>query len=63
MFTTEAEALDAFNEFLDSSYSGFSFGDVEYVPSRVLKMVDPIAYRCGFLDYCDAFDIDLDEME
>ena len=52
-----------YDEFLDS------FGDVEicghsYLASRALKLIDPIAYRCGKVDYDSSVDIEeLDEFQ
>ena len=33
-------------------------GSLKYSGSHVLKNVDPIAYRCGFLDYVDSMSLD-----
>ena len=31
-----------------------STGNLHYQPSQVLKLVDPIAFRCGVCDYADS---------
>lgn len=36
-------------------------GNLEYDSSHVLREVDPIAYRCGLIDYADS--IELDEIQ
>ena len=53
---------DQYDEMLDESGEVFA-GGVGFYPSRVLKNLDPIAYRCGLYDYVDStYSIeDLDE--
>ena len=57
---TEYEALTAYNEMLNDVYGTVSVAGMEYETARVLAEIDPIAYRTGFNDYCDAMGIDLD---
>jgi hypothetical protein len=40
-----------YDDVLDEVYPSIEFGDVSYAPSTVLQRTDPIAYRCGFLDW------------
>lgn len=52
----DCEAIDpetAFDEMLDETYSFDRVGGPfdMMVPSRVLREMDPIAYRCGVADY------------
>jgi hypothetical protein len=49
---TEEEALDWYDELLDEGADVNVLG-YYYAKSRILKELDPIAYRCGFLDYID----------
>lgn len=35
-----------------------TIGSLEYAGSHVLQKVDPIAYRCGLLDYVDSMSLD-----
>lgn len=50
------EAADArYADMLDETCEAFRIGDCSYDPSRVLKEVDPIAYREGFLNYTDGW--------
>ena len=49
----QIEALDeeGFDEWLDEVQpEGVNIGTLNYSASRVLKEVDPIAYRCSFSD-------------
>lgn len=32
-------------------------GGCEFLPSRILRELDPIAYRCGLNDYVDGIDL------
>ena len=54
-------AEDLYDEMLDECNDTVRIGTLEYTPSQVLKEVDPIAYREGFLEYvnylvdCDIF--------
>ncbi len=48
---------DQFDESLDESIPEIEIGCLTYSPSHVLKAVDPIAYRCGLVDYIDSFDV------
>ena len=59
---TTAQAYDAFDNYLDE------FGNVDvigftYPASRVLLVVDPIAYRCAFHDWADSEGIDVDDLD
>lgn len=49
---TEYNALKQYDEFLNEVYGEVTLGiGLTYSASRVLKEVDPIAYRCGFNDW------------
>lgn len=50
---TELELEEAFDEMLDETNELIKIGTLEYLPSQVLKAVDPIAYRIGKYDYAD----------
>lgn len=60
--TTTADAYEAFDDYLDT-LEVVTLGTLPYPASRVLLAVDPIAYRCGFNDWCDAEGIDVDALE
>ena len=51
-----------YDEWLDEIFYGeIMIGNISFLPSRILKELDPIAYRCGFSDYIDSLDIEDDE--
>lgn len=47
---------DSYCEMLDEC-STVKIGSLEYDASRVLREVDPTAYRCGLNDYVDSLDV------
>ena len=49
---------DQFDESLDESIPEIEIGCLTYLPSHVLKNVDPTAYRCGLNDFVDSLDIE-----
>lgn len=42
-----------YNDYLDEVCDIVRIGTLEYLPSRVLAEVDPIAYSCGFDEWLD----------
>lgn len=50
-----SKAFEMYDEVLDEVYGDFMGS---YPASQVLKAVDPIAYREGFLDYVDGLEED-----
>jgi hypothetical protein len=51
---SESDASDMYDDMIDDCEEVVSIFGMSYNPSRVLKEVDPIAYRCGFSDFCDS---------
>ena len=51
---TEAE----YDEFLDEIEGSVTVAGMEFYASDILKSCDPIAYRCGKVDYEASFDLD-----
>ena len=49
---------DQFDESLDESIPEIEIGCLTYSPSHVLKNVDPVAYRCGLLDFVNYLDVE-----
>ena len=49
---TESEVERMYKDMLDEY--PVVIGSLEYSGSHVLQNIDPIAYRCGFLDYVDS---------
>lgn len=60
--TTWDEAIeyydDAINEQDDVVVCGLTF-----TPSRILRELDPTAYRCGLFDWLDGEGVDSDDLE
>ena len=49
---SDSGAEDAFDEWLDEATEEWpAIGGHTFEPSKVLKLVDPIAYRCEFADW------------
>jgi|TARA_Y100000361_G_scaffold74050_1_gene65550 hypothetical protein len=47
------QAEEMYDDMIDEIYGEVKVG-VTFNASRVLKELDPIAYRCGFNDYMDS---------
>ena len=50
----DGEMHDEYNDMIDECNGLVTIFGMEYNASHVLELVDPIAYRCGYNDYCDA---------
>ena len=50
----EYRAEELYEDMLDDVYGVVSVAGYLYDTSRLLKEVDPIAFRVGFNDYCDS---------
>ncbi|MCK9600306.1 MAG: hypothetical protein M0R66_02475 [Candidatus Omnitrophica bacterium] len=46
--------IPQYDEMLDECYPVVTIAGMEYATSYALKNLDPIAYRCGMLDYADS---------
>lgn len=57
-----SELREAYADLLDCE-GDVTVAGYQFLPSRVLREVDPIAYRQGLLDYADSEDIDTDDLE
>ena len=62
-FTDEHKALEQYDEMLDECYGEIKLGGLTFSSSRVLKKMDPVAYRCWFNDWADSENITTDESE
>ena len=51
-FENEQQAYEAYDEYLDEQ-PDVVIGNLSYAPSRVLKAIDPVAYRSVFNDFMD----------
>lgn len=63
MFTTWSEAEQSFDDMLDEITGPVKVGSLEFVASRVLREMDPIAYRVGLHEFIDSEGIDSDDLE
>lgn len=63
MFKTVSETVEAYNELIRETTGNLDLLGLTYDPSYALEKLDPIAYKCGWLDWCDAEGIDTDELE
>jgi hypothetical protein len=52
---------DFYDDLLNEQGS-FFIGDLEFLPSDILKNCDPIAYRCGLADF-ESYMLENAEME
>jgi hypothetical protein len=51
---TENEAFEVFDSLLDDCMEPFRMGYLEFLPSEILKKMDPVAYREDFLNYINS---------
>lgn len=58
---TEKEAYDLYEDWLNTANPIF-IAEIEFQPALVLRKLDSIAYQCAFNDWCDAEEIDTDEL-
>lgn len=58
---TEKEAHDKYNNWLNTA-SPIFIANIEFEPARVMRELDLIAYQCAFNDWCDAEEIDTDDL-
>lgn len=50
---TEKDYDQMYDDFLNETSPEIKIGYLTFSPSRVLRELDPIAYRCGFSDWLD----------
>ena len=50
---------DQYDEMLDDCYPEVEYAGFTCEPSRALKELDPVAYRCGYADYCSTIELDM----
>lgn len=61
--TKMSELLEMYREFLNEVYPEVTIAGCTFYPDSILEELDPVAYRCGYLDYADSEGIDIDELE
>ena len=49
---------DEYDEMLDDVYGDVEICGMTYSSSRALKLLDPVAYRCGKIDFESNYDLD-----
>ena len=62
-YKTISETVAAYDDMLNECYPDLTVAGMYYETSRALNELDPIAYKCGWLDWCDSEGIDTDELE
>lgn len=50
---SESDAEELYDDMLNEM-DWCCVGTMEFAPSRVLQALDPVAYNCGFSDFCDS---------
>lgn len=63
MFTSISESVEAYDDMLNEVYTWSDVGGISFAPSDILNKFDPIAYKCGWIDYMDSLGVDTDELE
>ena len=63
MFTTISESVAAYNDMINEVDGPVVIAGMEFDPAHALNELDPIAYKCGWIDYMDSLGIDTDELE
>ena len=63
MYETISETVAAYDDMLNASYDPSDIAGLTFDAAHILRELDPIAYKCGWLDWCDSEGIDTDELE
>jgi hypothetical protein len=53
---TDSKLHEMYDQALNESYDSIDICGYKYSPAYALEQVDPTAYRCGFVDWLDAWD-------
>jgi hypothetical protein len=62
MFTTISESVAAYDDLLNED-GPVTIAGLTYDTAHALDSVDPIAYKCGWLDFMDALGVNIDDLE
>ena len=63
-YTTISETVEAYDSMLNDTGALWPIvAGISFTPSDILDALDPIAYKCGWLDWCDAEGIETDDLE
>ena len=55
---SESELQEQYDDMIRDCYNTTTIAGLEYDTARALREVDPIAYRCGLVDYIDSRDLE-----
>lgn len=62
MFATISESVAAYDDMINES-GPVEIAGYEFDAATALNELDPIAYKCGWIDYMDSLEVDTDELE
>lgn len=62
-YETISETVAAFDSMTNDLFGTVLVMGSEYDMAKLWNKLDPIAYKCGWIDWCDAEGIDTDELE
>lgn len=51
---SDDDLKEQYDELLDEIYGEVKLGNLTFSPSRIIRELDPIAYRTGLNDYYDS---------
>jgi hypothetical protein len=51
---SDDELKEQYDELLDEIYGEVKLGNLTFSPSRIIRELDPVAYRTGLNDYEDS---------
>ena len=57
---SEYQAIEMTRELIDDCEPNVKICGMEYTPSRVLELVDPVAFRCIMLDMLDSENLEIE---
>lgn len=63
MITTMSELVEMYREFLNEVEPEVTIAGCTFYPASILEELDPVAFRCGYLDYADFVGVDINELE
>lgn len=58
-----SELVEMYREFINEIEPEVTICGCTFQPAAILEELDPVAFRCGYLDYANGLDIDIDELE
>lgn len=61
--TKMSELVEEYRNLLDEIYAEVHIVGCSFEPSKILEELDPIAFRCGYLDYANSNGIDTETLE